>query len=154
MIYFIVKRNKVRNVDLLERIIGYVTANVGATFSATSIVKYFKSEGRAVSTETVLNCLKYCLDAFLFYRVKHQELQGKAGEKEVDIISAKKDQRLYVQVSYLLASEEILQRKFGVYDSIRDNFPKYAVTMDELDFSRNGIKHRNVKDFLIMKEWY
>lgn len=201
----IVKRNKVRDVDLLERIIGYVTANVGTTFSATSIVKYFKNEGRVISTETVLNYLKYCLDAFLFYRVKRQELQGKAilatnekyyiadhgireavfggnvrdinlilenivfmellrrgytvtvgksGEKEVDFIAAKKDQRLYVQVSYLLASEETIQREFGVYDSIRDNFPKYVVSMDELDFSRNGIKHRNIKDFLTMKEWY
>ncbi len=79
---------------------------------------------------------------------------GKSGEKEVDFIAAKKDQRLYVQVSYLLASEETIQREFGVYDSIRDNFPKYVITMDELDFSRNGIKHRNIKDFLTMKEWY
>lgn len=79
---------------------------------------------------------------------------GKSGEKEVDFITAKKDQRLYVQVSYLLASEETIQREFGVYDSIRDNFPKYVITMDELDFSRNGIKYRNIKDFLTMKEWY
>ena len=201
----IVKRNKVRDVDLLERIIGYVTANVGTTFSATSIVKYFKSEGRVVSTETVLNYIKYCLEAFLFYRVKRQDLQGKAilttnekyyiadhgireavfggnmrnvnlilenivfmellrrgytvtvgksGEKEVDFIASKRDERLYVQVSYLLASEETIQREFGVYNSIRDNFPKYVVSMDELDFSRNGIKHRNIRDFLTMREWY
>lgn len=201
----IVKRNKVRDVDLLERIIGYVTANVGATFSASSIVKYFKSEGRIVSTETVLNYIKYCLDAFLFYRVKRQQLQGKAilttnekyyiadhgireavfggnmrdinlilenivfmellrrgytvtvgksGEKEVDFIAGKRDQRVYVQVSYLLASEATIWREFGVYDSIRDNFPKYVVTLDSLDFSRNGIKHRNIRDFLLMEEWY
>lgn len=79
---------------------------------------------------------------------------GKSGEKEVDFIAAKKDQRLYVQVSYLLAFEETVQREFGVYGSIRDNFPQYVVTMDEPDFSRNGIKHRNIKDFLKMKEWY
>ena len=201
----IVKRNKVRDVDLLERIIGYVTANLGTTFSATSIVKYFKSKGRIVSTETVLNYLKYCLDAFLLYRVSRRGLHGKAilttnekyyiadhgireavlggnmrdinlilentvfmellrrgytvtvgksGEKEIDFIAARRDQRLYVQVSYLLASEEIIRREFGIYDSIRDNFPKYVVSMDELDFSRNGIKHRNIKDFLTMKEWY
>lgn len=201
----IVKRNNVRDVDLLERIIAYVTASVGTTFSATSIVKYFKNEGRTVSTETVLNYLNYCLDAFLFYRVKRQDLQGKSilttnekyyiadhglreavfggnmreinlilenivflellrrgyaitvgksGEKEVDFIGVKRDQRLYVQVSYLLASEETVQREFGAYDSIRDNFPKYVVSMDELDFSRNGIKHRNIRDFLTMNEWY
>lgn len=201
----IVKRIKVRDVDLLERIIAYITANVGATFSATSIVKYLKSEGRVVATETVLNYIKYCLDAFFFYRVKRQDLQGKAvlatnekyyiadhgireavfggnmrdidlilenivfmellrrgysvtvgksGEKEVDLIGSKKGQLLYVQVSYLLASEETIQREFGAYDNIRDNFPKYVVSMDELDMSRNGIKHRNIRDFLVMPEWY
>lgn len=201
----IVKRNNVRDVDLLERIIAYATANVGTTFSATSIVKYLKSEGRIVATETVLNYLKHCLDAFLFYRVKRQDLQGKsilttnekyyiadhgireavfggnmreinlilenivflellrrgytvtvgkAGEKEIDFIGAKKDQLLYVQVCYLLASEETVQREFGAYSTIRDNFPKYVVSMDELDLSRNGIKHRNIRDFLTMEEWY
>lgn len=201
----IVKRNNVRDVDLLERIIAYATANVGATFSATSVVKYLKSEGRIVATETVLNYLKHCLDAFLFYRVKRQDLQGKsilttnekyyiadhgireavfggnmreinlilenivfqellrrgytvtvgkAGEKEIDFIGAQKDQLLYVQVCYLLASEETVQREFGAYSTIRDNFPKYVVSMDELDLSRNGIKHRNIRDFLTMEEWY
>ena len=201
----IVKRNNVRDIDLLERIIAYATANVGTTFSATSIVKFFKNEGRIVSTETVLNYLRYCLDAFLFYRVKRQDLQGKSilttnekyyiadhgireavfggnmrdinlilenivflellrrgytvtvgksGEKEIDFIGGKKDQRLYVQVSYLLASDDTIQREFGVYDSIRDNFPKYVVSMDELDLSRSGIKHKNIRDFLLMEEWY
>lgn len=201
----IVKRNNVRDVDLLERIIAYATANIGATFSATSIVKYLKNEGRVVATETVLNYLKHCLDAFLFYRVKRQDLQGKSilatnekyyiadhgireavfggnmrdinlilenivflemlrrgytvtvgksGEKEIDFIGVKKDQRLYVQVSYLLASEDTIRRKFDVYDNIRDNFPKYVVSMDEFDMSRNGIKHRNIRDFLTMPEWY
>lgn len=79
---------------------------------------------------------------------------GKSGEKEVDFIAGKRDQRVYVQVSYLLASEATVRREFGVYDSIRDNFPKYVVTLDSLDFSRNGIKHRNIRDFLLMEEWY
>ena len=36
---------------------------------------------------------------------------------------------------------------------IRDNFPKYVVSLDELDMSRNGIKHRNIRDFLLAEEW-
>jgi hypothetical protein len=52
-----------------------------------------------------------------------------------------------------LASEETVKREFGVYDSIRDNFPKYVVSMDELDMSRDGIKHFNIKEFLIAKNW-
>ena len=58
-----------------------------------------------------------------------------------------------VQVTYLLASEETVAREFGAYDGIRDNFPKYVVSMDELDLSRNGIKHRNIRDFLLAERW-
>ena len=200
----IVKRNKVRDVDLLERILAYVMANVGTTFSAGSLTKFFKSEQRSVSPETVLNYIRYCCDAYLFYQVKRQDLQGKqilatsekyyiadhgireavfggnmrdinlvlenivflellrrgytvtvgkAGEREVDFVCDKRGEKLYVQVTYLLASEETVAREFGVYDSIRDNFPKYVVSMDELDLSRSGIKHRNIRDFLLAERW-
>mgnify|MGYP006874903503 CR=1 FL=1 len=54
----IVKRNKIRDVDLLERIIAYVIANVGTTFSATSLAKFLKNEQRTVAPETILNYIK------------------------------------------------------------------------------------------------
>ena len=73
----VVRRNKIRDVDLLERIIAYVTANVGMTFSATSLTKFLKNEQRAVAPETILNYIKYCCEAYLFYRVKREDLQGK-----------------------------------------------------------------------------
>lgn len=73
----IVKRNKIRDVDLLERIIAYVIANVGTAFSATSLAKFLKSEQRTVVPETILNYIKYCCDAYLFYQVKWEDLQGK-----------------------------------------------------------------------------
>ena len=200
----IVKRNKVRDVDLLERIIAYVMANVGTTFSASSMVKFFKNEHRAVAADTILNYLRFCADAYLLFQVKRQDLQGKqilatnekyyiadhgireavyggnmrdinlilenivylellrrgyhvtvgkAGEKEIDFVCDKQGQKLYVQVTYLLASPETIQREFGVYDHIRDNFPKYVVSMDELDMSQNGIKHLNIRDFLLTPEW-
>ena len=78
---------------------------------------------------------------------------GKAGEREVDFVCDKRGETLYVQVTYLLASEETVAREFGAYDGIRDNFPKYVVSMDELDLSRNGIKHRNIRDFLLAERW-
>ena len=200
----IVQRNKVRDVDMLERIIAYVTANIGTTFSATAISKYLKSEGRSVSPETVLGYLKACTDAFLFYQVKRQDLRGKkiltvnekyyvadhgvreavfggnqrdinlvlenivylellrrgyvvtvgkVGDKEIDFICESQGNRLYIQVAYLLASEETIQREFGVYERVRDNYPKYVLTLDEFDMSRDGIKHRNIRDFLLEKEW-
>lgn len=200
----IVKRNKVRDVDLLERIIAYVMANVGTTFSASSLVKFLKNEHRTTSTDTVLNYIKYCCDSYLFYQVKREDLQGKqilttnekyyiadhgireavfggnmrdinlvlenivymelvrrgykvtvgkTGTKEIDFVCDQRGEKLYVQVAYLLADESTVNREFGVYDTIRDNFPKYVVTMDEIDMSRNGIKHRNIRDFLTTDEW-
>ncbi|MGO5543079.1 ATP-binding protein [Blautia sp. HCP3S3_H10_1] len=200
----IVTRNKIRDVDLLERIITYVIANVGTTFSATSLAKFLKSENRTIAPETILNYIKYCCDAFLFYQVKREDLQGKqilasnekyyiadhgireavfggnmrdinlilenivylellrrnykvtvgrTGNKEIDFVCDKRGEKLYVQVTYLLASDETIQREFGAYDHIRDNYPKYVVSLDEFDMSRNGIKHRNIRDFLLAEEW-
>lgn len=200
----IVKRNKIRDVDLLERIIAYVIANVGTTFSARSLTKFLKSEQRTVAPETILNYIKYCCDAYLFYQVKRVNLQGKqilstnekyyiadhgireavfggnmrdinlilenivylellrrgykvtvgkTGEKEIDFVCDKRGDKLYVQVTYLLASEDTIKREFGAYDTIRDNFPKYVVSLDEFDMSRNGIKHQNIRDFLLAEQW-
>ena len=200
----IVQRGKVRDVDLLQRILAYVMANVGTTFSATSLSRFLKSERRNVSPETVLNYLRYGCDAYLFYQIKRQDLQGKQilstnekyyiadhgireavfggnmreinlvlenivclemlrrgytvtvgkfGDLEVDFVGEKRGEKVYVQVAYLLASEETIRREFGVYASIPDNFPKYVVSLDELDFSRDGIKHRNIRDFLLAPEW-
>ena len=200
----IVKRNKIRDVDLLERIISYVMANMGTTFSANSLAKFLKNERRATAPETILNYIKYCCEAYLFYQVKREDIQGKqvlasnekyyiadhgireavfggntrdinlvlenivylellrrgyeitvgrAGDKEIDFVCNRHGKKLYVQVAYLLASEETVNREFGVYDSIRDNFPKYVVSLDEFDMSRNGIKHQNIRDFLLAEEW-
>lgn len=73
----IVKRNNIRDVDLLERIIAYALANIGRSFSAASISKFLKSEHRNVSSETILNYLKACEDAYLLYRLKNQDINGK-----------------------------------------------------------------------------
>lgn len=78
---------------------------------------------------------------------------GKAGDKGIDFVCDKRGEKLYIQVAYLLASDETISREFGAYDTIRDNFPKYVVSLDEFDMSRNGIKHCNIRDFLLMEEW-
>jgi len=196
----IVKRNKVRDVDLLERIIAYVMANISKTFSSNSISNFFKSEKRTVAPETILNYLNYCEEAYLFGRINRWEVPskkilqvnekyyvadhgmrqavygynerdielvlenmvclelwrrgyevtvGRVGEKEIDFIGVKDEKRIYVQVCYLLASEDTVKREFGVYYEITDNFPKYVVSMDELDMSRDGITHQNIRDFLL-----
>ena len=61
------KRNKIWDVDLLERIIAYVIANVGTTFSEASLAKFLKSEQCTAAPKTILNDSKYCCEAYLFY---------------------------------------------------------------------------------------
>ena len=196
----ITQRNKIRDTDLLERVISYLIMNVGNNFSATSISKFFKSENRKVSVETILNYIKAAEESFLIYRVSRDDLIGKkvlnVNEKyyiadhgmreailgsnqrdinqifeniiylellrkgynvrvgkvdnlEVDFVCTKGNEKIYVQVAYLLASSETIEREFTSLEKIDDNYPKYVISMDEFDMSRNGIKHINIIVFLI-----
>ena len=198
----VVKRNNIRDVDTLERIVAYAFSNIGHIFSATSLSKYFKSENRKISHDTILNYLKFCSEAFLFYKINRYDLEGKKivtvnekyycadhglrealfgkniqnidqvlenivcleflrrnykvyvgkkGDLEIDFIAEKQGKKIYVQVAYLLANEETIKREFSVYNAVKDSYPKYVVSMDELDFSQNGIIHKNIKDFLLME---
>ena len=196
----ITQRNKIRDTDLLERVISYLIMNVGNNFSATSISKFFKSENRKVSVETILNYIKAAEESFLIYKVSRDDLVGKkilnVNEKyyiadhgmreailgsnqrdinqifeniiylellrkgynvrvgkvdnlEVDFVCTKGNEKIYVQVTYLLASPETIEREFTSLEKIDDNYPKYVISMDEFDMSRNGIIHINIIDFLM-----
>jgi predicted AAA+ superfamily ATPase len=196
----IVKRNNLRDVDLLERIIAYSVANIGRPFSANSIAAYFKNERRSVSVDTIINYLKCCEKAFLFYKINRMDLEGKeilqinekyyladhglrqalygnnqrdiemilenivclelfrrgyrvtigkTGAKEIDFVCDRAGKRIYIQVCYVLASEQTEMREFGAYDAVNDNYPKYVLSLDEFDMSRDGIIHMNIRDFLL-----
>ena len=200
----IMKRNSFRDVDLLDRIIMYVIANTGKTFSATSIAKYFKNEKRIVAVETILNYLKACENAYLFIKINRFDLSGKnilsvnekyyladhglreavhgynerdielilenmvclellrrgykitvgrIDNKEIDFIGKLDEKYIYIQVCYLLASRETIEREFETLNAIPDNFPKYVVSMDELNLSRDGIQHKNIREFLVSDYW-
>lgn len=74
---------------------------------------------------------------------------GKTDKYAVDFVAYKGSDILYVQVCYLLASPETVEREFGNLERIKDNYPKYVVSGDLPDFSRNGIKHYNIIKFLL-----
>lgn len=74
---------------------------------------------------------------------------GKTDDYEIDFVAYKGSDILYVQVCYLLASPETIEREFGNLERIRDNYPKYVISGDLPDFSRNGIKHYNIIKFLL-----
>ena len=73
----IVKRNQVRKVDQLERVVKFVFDNVGKTFSAKSISDYLKSEHRAIDNETVYNYLEKLESAYILHRCSRYDVQGK-----------------------------------------------------------------------------
>jgi predicted AAA+ superfamily ATPase len=75
---------------------------------------------------------------------------GKNNDKEIDFIAQRNGEYLYVQVSYLLSSDEVIKREFGNLLDIRDNYPKYVITMDDFPAitSYRGIKHIHLLDFL------
>lgn len=73
----IVKRNQVRKIDQLERVVKYTFNNVGNTFSAKSISDYLKSENRKIDNETVYSYLKKLEKAYLIHRCSRCDLQGK-----------------------------------------------------------------------------
>jgi uncharacterized protein len=74
---------------------------------------------------------------------------GKTIKGEIDFIAIKNDIREYYQVAYLLADEKIIEREFGAFRFVPDHFPKYVLSMDYADFSREGIVHKNIINFLI-----
>lgn len=74
---------------------------------------------------------------------------GKTDDYEIDFVAYKGSDVIYVQVCYLLAAPETVEREFGNLERIKDNYPKYVVSGDVPDFSRNGIKHYNIIRFLL-----
>ncbi|WP_237280629.1 ATP-binding protein [Succinivibrio dextrinosolvens] len=200
----IIKRNKIRDADLLERILMFSFSNIGNPSSASSIAKFLKSENRKQSNDTILNHLKACTSAYILNKIPRMDLQGKKlltvnekyyvadlglrdallgnkakdigqilenivclelirrgykvtvgkiGKLEINFVAEKNGQRMYIQVSYLLADEKTIDSEFGVYGKIKDNYPKYVLSLDDFDFSRDGIIHENIRHFLLREDW-
>jgi len=196
----IVQRSKIKDVDILNRIVEYMVMNTSQIFSAKSISKFFESVNRKVSTETIYGYIEFITSSLIMNKAVRYDIRGKriltradkyyltdlglskinnTGFKteigalieniiynelihrgydvyvgktpkgEIDFIVMDGTERSYYQVTYLLTDEEVLRREFGAFDSVDDNFPKYVLSMDKYDFSRDGIKHVNIIDFLL-----
>ena len=76
---------------------------------------------------------------------------GNLEKAEIDFIATRFKEKIYIQVAYILADDTVMDREFGAYKGIEDNYPKYVLTMDKHDFSREGIIHKNVIDWLLEK---
>ena len=74
---------------------------------------------------------------------------GKTREGEIDFIVTKNNKKQYYQVAYLLADENVIAREFGAFKPISDNYPKYVLSLDKTDFSKDEIIHKNIIDWLL-----
>ena len=74
---------------------------------------------------------------------------GKTKHGEVDFIAKKEKETKYIQVTYTLLDEKVIEREFGAFKEITDNYPKYVISLDKENYSQNNIKHLNLIDFLI-----
>ena len=70
---------------------------------------------------------------------------------EIDFVATKADMKIYIQVTYILASEDTIKREFGNLAAIKDNYPKYVVSLDPVSGGFQdypGIEHVNLREFL------
>ena len=99
-------------------------------------------------------------DSFLLENIIYNELiyqgyevfVGKTYKSEVDFVAIKNQKKYFIQVTYLLASTKTIEREFGAFKPIDDSSPKIVMSLDKIDFSRDGIRHMNILKFLLHKE--
>ena len=201
----IVRRNQVRKIDQLERVVKYAFCNVGNTFSAKSISDYLKAERRSLDNETVYSYLEKLEKAYLLHRCSRYDLQGKeilktqekfyladvsfrysvlgfqvdtvasslenvvylelcrrgytvyvgkTSNGEIDFVATKQNEKIYVQVTERICSEQTEKREYQRLLEINDNHPKYVLRTDEFaEGNYEGIKTMHVADFLLSSEW-
>ena len=199
----IARRHSIANQELFNRVVRFIIENVGKNFSANSIVKFLKSEGRSLTVETIYNYLEWLEKAFVIYRCQRYDLQGKAvlktqekfyladpalkycmmgfnpksiasmlenivyfelrrrgydvyvgknETKEIDFVAVRRDERVYVQVCRELPDAS--DREIVNLLEIKDHYPKYVVTMDDLAGGNiDGVRIVHLVDFLLSPQY-
>ena len=77
---------------------------------------------------------------------------GSLENSKIDFIATRFDEKIYIQVTFILADESIIKREFGAFAGIDDNYPKYVISTDKFNMSQNGIIHMNIIDWLLKDE--
>lgn len=103
---------------------------------------YFNNEK---DIEKILENIVY----FELLRRGYKVYIGNINNKEINFVAIKNEEKIYVQVTYVLSLDKTIEREFGVFNEINDHYAKYVISTDKFDMSRNGIKHLNIIDFLM-----
>ena len=99
-------------------------------------------------------------DTFFLENIIYNELilrgysvyMGKTYKGEIDFVAIDGNKKCFIQVSYLMPTEEIIRREFEAFKPIKDASPKYVLSLDKIDLSHDGIIHMNIEDFLLHKK--
>jgi predicted AAA+ superfamily ATPase len=203
----VIKRNSVKNPQLMDKIVAFLYDNVGNLVSPSSIANYLKSQGRkGTDPETIVNYVRYLEEGFIVIRAQRYDVKGKrlletndkyyltdhslqytirdlradriqgilenivyvelvrrgykvyVGKfdvREVDFVAERTDgHRIYVQVCLEFSTDEVFNREFAPLKEIKDNFPKYVVSMDRYaERNVEGIIGIHLKDFLLKEDY-
>ena len=198
----VVDRLGLKDTILFNLLLQYIVDITGREFSAENIIKFLKSEGKLVSTETIYLYLDALCKALMIRKIYRYDIHGKAILKtlnkyymtdlgiaqiknnnfeinkcyaienvvynellirgyevyigktrngEIDFIATNDKEKLYFQIAYLLDQPKTLEREFGAYKDVKDDCSKYVLSLDRTDFSRDGIIHKNIIDWLLEK---
>ena len=159
----ILHRYKIRNVDFFDRLILYTASNVGNLITSKKIFEinnkyYFEDWGlrnaligiNRYSVPDILENVVFSHLKFLGYKLSVGVLKN----LEIDFIAEKSDEKIYIQVAYLITDEKVKQREFGNLLQIKDNYPKYVVSLDPVQLSQiHGVKHIHLREFLTKKRF-
>jgi predicted AAA+ superfamily ATPase len=199
----VVRRNSVKNPQLMDKIVAFLYDNVGNLVSISSIANYLKSQGRkGTDPETIVSYIRYLEEGFIIRRAQRYDLKGKRlletndkyyltdhslqyavrdfradkiqgilenivymelvrrgysvyvgkfDTREIDFVAEKTDgQRIYVQVCLEFSTDEVYRREFTPLKEIKDNFPKYVVSMDKYsERNDDGVVGIGLNDFLL-----
>ena len=199
----IVDRYKIKDIDLINKLVQFMMENIGGILSANSIKNYLRNDNINVAPNTIYNYMEYINSSFLFNKVNRYDIRGKSvmatlekyyvtdlgllqlkkssiekkvggrlenivynelisrgyevyigktDKGEIDFVINSGDEIKYIQVADLLLNDEVYKREFGAFKGIDDNFPRYVLTMDKIDYSTRGIIHKNIIDFLLSDE--
>ena len=202
----VVVRHKIRQPQLLDRLVAFLYDNVGSLVSIRSIVNYMKNQGRKADPETIANYMNYLEDGFLIQRAQRYDVKGKKlletndkyylsdhsqqyairdfrednldgilenivynelvrrgynvyvgkfDTREIDFVAEKPDgSRIYVQVCFFFSSNDVIVREFTPLKEVKDNFPKYVVSLDRFaKRNTDGVIGIHLKDFLLSQNF-
>ncbi len=119
----------------------------------TTNEKYFVNDQglRATKFDNVKDIEK-TLENIVFFELLRRGYEvtvGSIGDKEIDFIATKNNTIEYYQVTYIMETAKTRDREFRSLNMIKDQYPKYVLSLDNVDFSQFGIIHKNIIDFLL-----